>query len=211
MGLKPLVVFVALIFALTSLVEPRNGGGLFWDLGNAVGFLALAGLLFQMVPPARVRTGRQHEILGCWVLGIALVHAFWFLLGDGTVRFYLMPGAPPHMWMGLAGSLALATLVTLARMPDRMRVHRRYKTFRLLHRGMAGFTLAAALLHVVLSGFYLPRWPQVLLLVFLAGAASIGRPARLRPSEPAGGWQLAWLASAAVGIGGFVLIRNLGH
>lgn len=206
-----LTVLVALLFGLTFLIAPRNGGGWFWDFGNALGFLAFAGLLFQMIPPPRARAGRQHESLGNWVLGISLAHAFWFLVGDGTVRFYLLPGAPAHMWLGLAALVAMAVLAALARMPDRMRAHRRFRTFRRVHRALSYLTLGAAMLHIVLSGFYLFWWPQIALLALLAAAACLGRPARIRPDEAVRSWDRAYLAAGAAGIGAFVLIRNLGQ
>ncbi|MBU3028733.1 ferric reductase-like transmembrane domain-containing protein [Paracoccus marinaquae] len=204
-----LATLVAVVFALTFLALPRLGGGWFWETGNALGFLALAGLLFQMIPYPRSGAARRHERLGYWVLATAIAHAFWFLAGDPTLRVYLQPGAPAHMWLGLFGLLALALLCVLARMPDRMRVHRRYRVFRTLHRGLGLAALAGAGLHVLLSGFYLPSWPQAALLVLICLACSLGRRVWARLQAPPRASAGIYLATGAVAGALFVLIRNL--
>lgn len=203
-----LAVVLGLVFGVTFLAAPRTGGGWFWDFGNGLGFLALGGLLYQMIPPARARSGRGHEYLGYWVLGTAILHAFWFLGGDGTVRFYLLPGASIHVWPGLIALVALAVLAVLARMPDRMRVHPRFRTFRQVHRALAFLAVGTGFLHVVLSGFYLAGRAQVLLLALLTLAACLGRPDPVRNhavSPPRG---RAYVLMGAVLVAGFVLIRN---
>ncbi len=208
--MKGLSIVVALVFAATFLVLPRNGGGWFWDFGNGLGFLALAGLLYQMIPPPRARPGRRHEFLGYWVLGAGVVHAFWFLGGDGTVRFYLLPGAPAYMWLGLVALSVMGVLTVLARMPDRRRVHRRFQIFRQVHRGLAFLTVTAVSLHIVLSGFYLRSWSQIVFLVVVTAAVCCGRPgwSRLVAASPPSG--LTYLTAGALAVSAFVLIRNLG-
>lgn len=204
-----LAVIVALVFLVTFAATPTVGGGWSWDFGNALGFVALAGLLFQMIPYARTRATQRHERLGYWVLAIAILHAFWFLIGDGAIRVYLHPGAPLYMWLGLAALTALAVLTVLARMPDRMRVHRRFRTFRNVHRVLGFAVVAGAALHVILTGFYLSRWVQDLLLALLVAVTCLGRPhwARLgRPPVASGpAYAAAGLAAAAV----FLLVRNM--
>lgn len=208
-GLKTLAVVVGLIFGATFLILPRNSGGWFWDIGGALGFLALAGMLFQMIPYPRTQTAKRHEILGYWVLGTAVAHAFWLLIGDGTLHLYLKPGAPLYMWLGVAGIAMLALLAVLARMPDRMRVHRRFATFRRVHRILAFVAVAGTLLHVLLSGFYLPTWPQTGLVVLLFLGMCLGRKIWMRLSEPpTASWQeYAIIGTASVAV--FLLIRNL--
>jgi len=209
-GLKVLAAVVAAVF-VASFVGGRVGGGWFWDFGNALGFLALAGILFQMIPSARGAATRAHERLGYWVLGVAAAHAFWFLLGDGAVRVYLQPGAPVAIWLGLGALVGLAILTALARMPDRMRVHRRFRTFRAVHRWLGFAVVAAAGLHVALSGFYLSRWVQDGLLALVVAACCLGRRhwARLGTPPVAGG--AGYVAVGLVAAGGFLLLRNLGR
>lgn len=143
------------------------------------------------------------------MLGTALAHAFWLLAGDGTVRFYLQPGAPAYMWLGLVALLTLAALAVLARMPDRMRVHGRFPVFRRVHRILAFIATGTAALHIVLSGFYLPAWPQILLVGLVLLATCFGRPfwARLEEPPTAAGW--SYLAVGTMAVGLFVLARNL--
>jgi len=196
------MLLAGLILAVAALADPWRADGAFWDFGNAMGFVALAGLIFQMIPAPRGQA-RPHERLGYWVLGVTLLHAFWFLAGDAAARFYLLPGGPLHMWLGLAAVLLLAGLSILARMPDRLRLHPSYRHFRKLHRYLALACLAAALLHVLLSGFYLPHGWQGAGLVALALICAFGR---LRPQVAAvPAYLMAGGATAAL----FVLIREV--
>lgn len=199
---------IAAVFATSFLAEPFRGGGWFWDLGNALGLLAFAGLLFQMIPVPRKRSVRRHEVLGYWVLGTAILHAFWFLAGDGTVRFYLLPGGPAHMWLGLAGLIALAVLSVLARMPDRLRVHRHYRQFRKAHRILGFVTVGAAALHVVLSGFYLPAWWQAGVLAGVLVACVSGRRYWARLAHAPAASVSGYLIFGAMACVLFLLIRD---
>lgn len=207
--MKGLPVLVALVFAASFVTLPRNGGGWFWDFGNGLGFLAFAGVLFQMVP--RARSGRQHEFLGYAVLACTLAHAFWFLTGDGTVRFYLLPGAPAYMWAGLIALIALSMLTILARLPDRMRIHPRFRTFRRVHRILAFTAVGSALLHVTLSGFYLRSWLQTGLLAALTAVACFAWRGSADPGSRPAVPGVAYLAIGIVAVGGFAIIRNMGQ
>lgn len=205
-----LALIVGLVFLISFVGVSRVGGGWFWDLGNGLGFLALAGLLFQMIPYARAGETVLHQRLGDWVLAVALLHAFWFLVGDGAVRVYLQPGAPAAMWFGLVALVGLAVLTVLARMPDRARVHPRFRTFRNVHRVLGFTVVAGAGLHVVLTGFYLSRWWQTLILGLVALAACFGRRQWARLGRPPVATGPAYLIVGALALGSFVLARNLG-
>lgn len=205
-----LSVIIAMVFAMTFLNMPLLGAGWFWDLGNALGLLAYAGLLFQMIPGRpKGRLVKRHEWLGYATLALGGVHAFWFLLGDGAVHVYLQPGAPAYMWLGLAALILLGVLTVLARMPERMRVHSTYRVFKQVHRWLGVGLVVAAALHIALSGFYLSVWWQVLLLAGATGAACFGRPlwTRLKTPPAASGRLYLMAGSAAVLV--FVLIRDL--
>ncbi len=207
-GVTVLAVLVALVFLVSFAGGSAVGGGWFWDLGNALGFLALAGLLFQSIPGPRGRDVRRHEVLGYWVLAVALLHAFWFLAGDGAVRVHLQPGAPLAMWLGLLALVLLAALTVLARMPDRMRVHRRFRTFRNVHRVLGVAVVGGAALHVMLTGFYVARWGQDLLLVLLVAATCFGRAAWARLGDPPAASGAAYAALGLAAVAAFLLARS---
>ncbi len=202
-----LAIVIASVFATTFLVGPV-GGGYYWDFGNALGFLALAGLLFQMVPYPRSQVARRHERLGYWVLALAIAHALWFLAGDATVRVYLQPGAPFYMWAGLVGVLAMAALCSLARLPDRMRVHRRYSSFRTTHRVLGFVVVAASVIHVLPSGFYLATWVQWGALGAIVACSCLGRGYWVRLSRPPSASTAVFLVCGGVAVLLFVLLRN---
>lgn len=205
-----LAFLISLVFATTVLYMPRVGGGWFWDIGNALGFLAFAGLLFQMIPRARSETARRHETLGYWVLALAIVHAFWFLIGDPVARVYLQPGAPLYMWLGLAGLIALAVLAVLARMPDRTYVHKNFRSFRTTHRLLGLTAVAAAGLHILLSGFYLSSWLQSAILVLIGLATCFGRRYWAGLGRPPIASSAIYLTFGGGAVLLFALIRNVG-
>lgn len=205
-----LAILIALVFATTFVFAGRVGGGYFWDFGNALGFLALAGLLFQMVPYPRSQAARRHERLGYWVLAVAIAHALWFLAGDAVVRVYLQPGAPLYMWSGLVGIMALAALSILARMPDRMRVHKRFSSFKTTHRILGFIVVFAIALHILLSGFYLTTWLQWVVLLLIGLGACFGRRYWIQLSQPPSASSAVYLSFGAVAVLLFVLIRNVG-
>lgn len=202
-------MITALTFLITFAGGSVVGGGWFWDTGNALGFVALSGILFQMIPYARTVATRLHEHLGYWVLALAFAHALWFLAGDGAVRVYLQPGAPLSMWLGLAALVVLALLTALARMPDRMRITPRFRIFRAVHRTLGFAVTAAAGLHVALTGFYLARWSQNVLLAVLVAACCLGRPLWTRLGRAPVAKGASYLALGAAAGAAFVLARNL--
>lgn len=204
-----LAVMIAAVFLVTFLAAPTLGGGWFWDIGAGLGYLAFAGLLFQMIPWREKNGWRAHEWLGYGVLGAALGHVFWLLAGDGTARVYLQPGAPLYMWLGLFALLALAALTILARMPDRVRRHRGYRAFRRTHRLLGLGVAFGAAAHVALSGFYLPAAAQVAVFATLTLGVCLGRRhwARFGPARAAPVPAFLLIGAAAVAL--FAAARNL--
>ena len=111
---------LAVIFLIPFLAAPTMGAGWFWDAGNAMGFAAFAGLLYLTITSNRRLDVRAHQLLGYAVLFLALLHAFWFLLGDAAVVEYIKPDAPDYMWLGVVGLLFLGVLIAVALLPDLM-------------------------------------------------------------------------------------------
>ena len=208
--MRALAAFFILIFAVSFLGQPRLGAGWIWDLGQGIGFAAFAGLLFQMIPARRQGTGRAHARIGDAVVMFVLAHGFWLLLSDDALRVYLQPGAPLHMWLGLAALLLLTALSVLAHMPERMRLHRHYAQFRLWHRWLGALATIAAALHIVLSGFSLPGWPSVLALVALTLLCCLGRGAWGRLGAPFQARLSAYVVGGACFVAVFAMIRNFG-
>lgn len=197
------------VFLITFLAAPTMGAGWFWDSGNALGFAAFGGLLYLTITSNRRLNVRAHQVLGYGVLFVAVAHAFWFLLGDAVVVEFLKPGAPDYMWLGLASLVLLCILMTIALVPDRMRVHANYPAFRYWHRVVAIATLATATYHIVVSNFYLGTWYQALLFVLLTIAVSFGRAWWIRLGQLPIVGNATFLAVSAVFGALFVAIRNM--
>ena len=207
--MKTLVATLAVVFLLTFLAAPTMGGGWFWDAGNALGFAAFGGLLYLTITSYRRLDVRAHQVFGYGVLIIAIAHAFWFLLGDAAMTEFLKPGAPDYMWLGVVSLLLLGILMTVALVPDRMRVHKTYPAFKYWHRVVAIATIAAATYHIVVSNFYLGAWYQAVLFVVVAVAVASARPywARLGQIRIVG--NATYLLFSAIFGAAFVAIRNL--
>ncbi|TAK56526.1 MAG: hypothetical protein EPO25_00260 [Gammaproteobacteria bacterium] len=200
---------LAAVFLISFLAAPLLGSGWFWDAGNALGFAAYAGLLYLTATGRSVPDPRVHHLLGRGVLVIAAVHAFWFLLGDGAVVEYLKPGAPAHLWAGVAGLLLLGALVTGALLPERLRLHRDRPASRSWHRWLAIGAIATAAWHMLGSGLYLQSGYQALLLAGLALAACWPRAWRGSLLErPRAGLRDYLLATTILALV-FAAIRNL--
>jgi len=203
-----LATFVA-VFAATFLASPTMGAGWFWDTGNGLGFAAFAGLLYLTVTSSRRLDVRAHQVLGYGVLSVAVVHAFWFLLGDAAVVQFMKIGAPDYMWHGIVAILLLGLLITFALTPDRFRIHRDYPAFKYWHRFLAIVTIGTATYHIVVSNFYLGTWYQVLLFTALAVAVAFGRPYWMRLGQLPLAHIGAYLIASATATAVFATIRNL--
>ena len=135
--MRTLLATFSAVFLITFLAAPTMGAGWFWDAGNAFGFAAYSGLLYLTVTSSRRLDVRAHQVLGYGVLLVAAVHAYWFMLGDAAVVEFMKTGAPDYMWHGIVGTILLGVLITVARLPDRLRVHKDYAAFRYWHRVLA--------------------------------------------------------------------------
>jgi len=207
--MKALATTIAAVFSITFLAAPTMGAGWFWDAGNALGFAAFGGLLYLTITSNRRLDVRAHQVLGYGVLFVAIAHAFWFLLGDAAVTEFLKPGAPDYMWLGLVSLLLLGILMTVALVPDRLRVHRNYPSFKYWHRVVAIATIASATYHIVVSSFYLGAWYQAALFILVAIAASAGRAYWIKLGQMPIASNLAYVVVSAIFGALFVAVRNL--
>lgn len=204
-----LLATLAVVFLLTFLAAPTMGAGWFWDSGNALGFIAFGGLLYLTITSNRRLDVRAHQVLGYGVLFVAFAHAFWFLLGDAAMTEFLQPGAPDYMWLGVVSLLLLGILMTVALVPDRMRVHKTYPNFKYWHRVIAIATIASATYHIVVSNFYLGTWYQGLLLVLFAIIVSVGRAYWIKLGQIQIASNAAYVLASVLFGALFVAVRNL--
>ena len=207
--MKALLATLAAVFLLTFLAAPTMGAGWFWDAGNAIGFAAFGGVLYLTITSNRRLDVRAHQVLGYGVLFVAIAHAFWFLLGDAAMTEFLKPGAPDYMWLGVVSLLLLGILMTVALVPDRMRVHKTYPAFKYWHRVIAIATIATATYHIVVSNFYLGTWYQGVLFVLFAIAVSVGRAYWIKLGQIRIVSNFAYVLASVLFGALFVTVRNL--
>lgn len=206
---KILLLLVAAIFLATFLSAPLLAGGIFWDTANGLGLVAMAGLLYMTIATGPGIDGHIHRLLGYLVLGFALAHAAWLLLGDPVVLEYLKPDAPWYMIAGLASLLLLIVLIIIALPRVRRHLHDRFSRFRIWHRAMALLTIFAAAGHIAGSGYYLASWYETALFIVLVAVVCLfqrrlSAVVQLSPRAPR-----VFLSVATAALGVFVLIRNL--
>lgn len=206
--MKPLLIILATVFVITFLGAPVMGGGWFWDAGNGIGFAAFAGLLYLAITSNQRLDVRSHQVLAYAVLALVVAHAFWFLLGDATVVEFIKIGAPGYMWLGTISLLLFAILITTANLPDRLRIHKDYPSFRYWHRVLTVVVIAGAAYHIVASNFYLGTWYQALLFAAVSLVACLGREYWVRIGQINIASPLVYLALSGALIIVFAGMRN---
>jgi predicted CXXCH cytochrome family protein len=115
---RRVVTTVALTAALLLYPLPASGG-VWWDIGMAVGYAALvcAATLYLYplrsggLPHRRLFTLSQHRRIGWIAVSLGALHAVILLGAQPLVWQYLLPTAPVYMLLGLVALVALAVLV----------------------------------------------------------------------------------------------------
>ena len=207
--MKPLIATMTTVFVITFLGAPAMGAGWFWDAGNGIGFAAFAGLLYLTITSNRRLDVTAHQVLAYVVLALGITHAFWFLLGDATTVEFVKIGAPDYMWLGIVSLALFAVLMTTANLPERLRVHKDYPSFRYWHRVLTVVVIAGAAYHIIGSNFYLGTWYQGLLFALVSLAACLGRDYWVRIGQIDIASPAAYLALSSVLIIAFAGLRNL--
>lgn len=207
--MKLLLATMAVVFLITFLGAPLMGAGWFWDAGNGIGFAAFAGLLYLTITSNRRLDVRAHQVLGYVVLALAIGHAFWFLLGDATAVEFIKIGAPDYMWLGIVSMIVFVVLIMTANLPERMRLHKNYPSFKYWHRVLTIVMIAAAVYHIVVSNFYLATWYQAALFTLASLAVCLGRNYWVKLGQIVIAAPAVYLALSSVLIIAFVGLRNL--
>ena len=122
---------------------------------------------------------------------------------------FIKPGAPGYMWLGVVGLLLLGILITVALIPDRLRVHKDYPAFKYWHRVLAIVTIACITYHIVVSEFYLAALYQAALFVALAVAVYYGRLYWLRLGQLPIATVSVYLLLSVMLTAAFAAVRNL--
>ncbi len=207
--MKILLATMAAVFVITFLGTPAMGAGWFWDTGNGIGFAAFAGLLYLTITSNRRLDVRAHQVLGYAVLALVVGHAFWFLLGDATAVEFIKIGAPDYMWLGIVSLFVFVVLIMTANLPDRMRVHSNYPSFKYWHRVLTIVVIAGAVYHIVVSNFYLATWHQAGLFILISLAVCLGRSYWIRLGQIVIASPAIYLALSSFLVIAFVGLRNL--
>ena len=206
--MNPLLATLAIVFLITFLGAPTMGAGWFWDAGNGIGFAAFGGLLYLTITSNRRLDVRAHQVLGYAVLLLVVAHAFWFLLGDATVVEFIKFGAPDYMWLGMVSLVLFIVLITTADVPDRLRVHKSYPSFKYWHRVLTIVVIAGAAYHIVVSNFYLGSWYQALLFALISVAVCLGRAYWMKLGQIAIVSPAVFIALSGVLVVAFAGLRN---
>ncbi len=203
----PLLLVPAALVA-TLLVHPDQSGGWLWDVGNGLGYLAFAGLLYLFVDVGFGSRHRHHQWVGYVVLGAVFGHVLVLWLPDATLWHYTSIDAPWYMLVGLVAAGVLIAGLTVALPATRRYWHASHRAFRRWHYWLAMLILILTAAHILGSAFYLAdveKW----LLVTLAAAAvlapyllSAETAQRKFASFP------AWSVSALISLTLFIGVRG---
>lgn len=207
--MKTLVVVFAGVFGSTFLSRTNVGAGWFWDLGNALGFVAFAGLVHLSVSSARRLNLAAHRRVGYAVLLVAQAHVFWFLLGDRVVVDYLRRTLSHPLWAGVVAVVLLSVMIALGFPEYRRRMHGDRSGFLRWHRWLAVGTIAFSTWHIVATGHYLRLPSQWVLLIGIAAFASAAPRLRYHNDDLDDRSLPAFFTVAVIATLSFTFVRNL--
>jgi len=188
---------ISLPLVLVAQWPAAPAAGLAWDLGNALGYLAVATCLLLFVYRGRPRRfppfgGRffagMHRHLGFVALLLTSCHVGLLLLAEPLLLEHLKPSAPAYMLAGLLASMLLLAVVITSITAIRRRIWGDYHRFRWLHGLLGVACLVLIGWHVGGSAFYLntPAKLAVALLALIVVLGSYRRESSLgRQRRPA--------------------------
>jgi predicted ferric reductase len=159
-----LFVLLLVIPLVIMLLAPQPAGRQFWrDGAVAMGFLGLALMGWQFVPPARLhfltevidldQLYNMHHRLSRISLFLVLVHPIILIVGNpyNFVAFDVFSG----VWKLAAGAVAFTLMVVLVGTSVwRQWLRMSYEAWHVLHDVLAGAVLAFALYHIFSVGHF---------------------------------------------------------
>jgi|TARA_Y100000310_G_scaffold338665_1_gene429028 hypothetical protein len=205
--MQRLLLTLLTVTSVTLLATPTLGAGWIWDIGNGLGFVAFAGLLYLSKFGGCGENVSAHQLLGFTVLGVTTAHVYWFLLFDAVVMAHIKAGGSVYMWMGILGFVLLAMLIFISLPERRIYVHKSYAVFKYGHRVLALATIMGAGYHIVASGFYLNTSYQVVFFLILVAAALSSTQYQGSDLTPQTSWM--FLVAGTLCVVSFAGIRNI--
>ena len=160
------LVFLVAVLATTFAWRGGLNAGWLWDLANALGYAALAGLLYVSLASPRKSSIRSHQYQSYIILILVIGHAVLIPLFDPVAIEYLKPGAPAYMWSGILALIIIFFLIFASDVRCRNWLHRTNRNFRYWHRVLSWVMVAAVFHHILGSGLYVAHIGQ---LIALAG------------------------------------------
>ena len=181
------------LFGIGVLGGAWVGAGWIWDTANAVGFTAVALLIFLHIETGAARSrpapvaafhARLHSNVALLALTLIAVHALALLADDAVTIEYWKLSAPPYMLAGIGALLLMAAIAASGYPRPRRWLFASPARFRRSH-GAASIVLTALVAwHIVGSALYLDtRFKQALFVFVLVGVPLwlIRRPDLQRP------------------------------
>lgn len=176
---------VYLVFSLSPLVlvlvgETPPGRSFLVELSVAFGLVGLAMLGLQFALTARFQRVTApfgidiilqfHRQISLFAVGLILLHPILIFIDDPSQLALLNPiDAPWRARLGLAGLLALLTLVVLSVWREKLRVD--YEVWKMSHAALAVAAIAFSLGHIILVAYYVTLpWQQALWAFMSVGA-----------------------------------------
>jgi len=162
-----LAVYCSLVPLVAVLAGERLAGGWAWDYVNALGFLALSGLVYLAVQGRNRSHIKAHQAASYSVFFILLAHVIGIVSADSVAIEYLFVGAPWYMWAGISAFLAI-TFTLLSALPrNRPSFYAGGAGFHNWHRWLGWAAIALTIIHIYGSGFYLRSSLQYILMAAL--------------------------------------------
>ena len=126
-----------------------------------------------------------------------------------TAVEFIKIGAPDYMWLGIVSLLLLTILIITATVPDRIRLHENYSTFKYWHRVLTVAIILSAAYHIVVSNFYLHAWYQGAVFSLVSIGVCFGRTYWVRLGQIEIAPPVIYLSLCTVCVVAFAAIRNI--